>query len=113
MLPVVLLAVPACHREFERCRYDEDCNEIPPGATQACLHWDRIESAGFCTWSCESDQDCASTDYPGRVCAEFDPFDHFDGKTCVQPCDGPEDCGRGWGCGDVGGSANPELACYP
>lgn len=104
---------PGCAKEFQRCASADECTQVPPGATAVCLFRHIPESPGFCTWACDTDADCEYADLPPRVCTEFSRFDHFDGKTCVQPCAGAEDCGRGWGCGSIGDTASPMLACYP
>lgn len=109
---MVVLVLFACDREFERCSNEEDCTQVPAGAAPVCLLAD-MESPGFCSWGCDTDRDCVSDEGPARVCSEFDPFDYYEGKTCVVPCHGPADCGRGWDCGSIGGSGSSEHACYP
>lgn len=98
---------------YAPCDVAADC-PAPEGVTSECL--DADAEAGFCTWSCDEDQDCAfdEDDYE-RVCA---PLDSEPGKHCFPSCeeaddDDPEACPPNFECRSTGGGNENRKICFP
>jgi hypothetical protein len=111
---VALLWVSSCGGDpiYASCKEPADCY-VPDEVEAQCL--DKY-NAGFCTWSCGVDEDCAWADdeYP-RVCASFesDPALY-----CFPACgsgdpEDPESCPQGFNCRSTGGGNDNRKVCFP
>jgi hypothetical protein len=98
---------------YAPCEASADC-PAPDGIDAECLRGEGDE--GFCTWSCEADEDCAfDEDSYARVCSSFasEP-----GKHCFPSCEGaadddPDACPPGYTCQSSGGGSDNRKICYP
>lgn len=104
----VALALGSCGHgpDYAACDQPEDCI-VPEGQTAECLDG---SGAGFCTWSCTVDDDCAVDDV-ARLCASFESEE---GQHCFPACAGDaETCPDGLSCRSTGGGSDNERVCYP
>lgn len=84
---------------------DADACEAPEGFDPVCL--DKGDE-GFCTATCEVDDDCAEE---GFVCASFESNEEV---YCFPSCeDDPEGCPSGFGCRSTGGGSENRKVCFP
>lgn len=114
MRSLPLLALLACGRPalYEPCSEAEHCY-VPDGVEAECVDADGSE--GFCSWSCDEDDDCTEpANEPGLVCASFESTE---GKHCFPGCEdvpeGKEPCPRGFECASTGGGSENRKVCKP
>ncbi|MEZ4235296.1 MAG: hypothetical protein R3F59_03885 [Myxococcota bacterium] len=102
---------------YAPCEAADDC-PAPEGVQAECLD---KSGAGFCTWSCTVDADCAfDEDAWARVCA---PFEDEGGTHCFPACNEGDAttgadgtgavCPDGYGCRSTGGGADNQRVCFP
>ena len=107
---LLLLACSGAPEPYGVCEQVEDCaDQVPEEAQAVCL--DKA-GEGFCTWSCELDEDCVFGEEE-RVCASFEDEG---GMHCFPGCEGDtgEDlCPDGFTCRSTGGGEDNRKVCFP
>jgi hypothetical protein len=108
---VTLVLFLACSiPDYAPCEQAEDCVDlVPQDAEGVCLD---KSGEGFCTWSCEADEDCEAPDGRSRVCASFESSE---GMHCFPSCEdtGEAACPEGFSCRSTGGGDDNRKVCFP
>ena len=108
------VSLSACSPDaYETCDGPGDCARVPEGAVVACVE---KPGSGYCTWACETDDDCAwdggEDAFGGRVCAGLESRggDLF----CLPSCEDDEDsCPYGMACRSTDDSGASREVCLP
>jgi hypothetical protein len=107
MRALSLLLFVACGEPlYAPCDVADDC---PPGdgGDAACLE---KSGAGYCTWTCASDDDCAGA-AADSVCASFESEDEM---YCFPSCAADAAaCPPGMTCRSTGGGVENRKVCFP
>ncbi len=94
------------------CEVPEDC-DVPDGADAACID---KSGEGFCTWECQSDEDCveaSDTDFD-FVCASFESeLTLYCFPACDSEAEDAEACPPSMSCRSTGGGSNNRKVCFP
>jgi hypothetical protein len=104
---LLVLALTGCNDSglYAPCDSPGDC-DVPDGREAACV---KKDSDGFCSWKCDSDNECRHDD-EDLLCASFE--DNPD-KYCFPSCGGDESCPDGFTCRSTGGGVNQRRVCFP
>jgi hypothetical protein len=108
------LALAGCGGElYASCEVADDCAVQGDDVEATCL---AAGDEGVCTWSCDTDADCAADDGWARVCA---PFESTEGSWCFPSCEDEDvqdpdaPCPEGYTCRSTGGGDENRKVCFP